>query len=526
MANNKFSQYLTQGIQNHQVTTPPPNLLKVVTLDVDKMVLRNIRFRLLVSELVEELRECYLRGVKRAVLGYALQCPAVRARLGISVAPVSHEPLVIRAPVPWHQCFVTGTHHCYHNLFALNHVLNTLDTIWEERFASLRFVNIATLVEKDDQQVPTPKALETAVRAQCAQTRTILLQKWLPAVARVFGELIESWRSLVPTDVADSLRQVRRFFSAVRSRMSLQLRRLVLDSISDFRDCLVKHKAGNDYSGEYIEESFIERAAVEVSVTVQEKRVLFQPPLQETHDRLLSCLAAIIDHNQHIPRVERLLFPEMSRRRLYLHAVSAEEEAVVAVKAEVTSLFNANGPGPSTYVTIYNQYTHLLDDTTLNIVQDFIKNCGILKEGKKQLANLRRLDGEVVQLRDYVPLGLILLNCHDINQRLQQQVTLTPHPRESRTYSLPLLQVRQLTTSILDYFVVRNKEHDKDVCRSFDEMSTKLSQVTDVTAEIVELSNYLHICSSQTMTQLLQEIQNATDRLMFLLQRFNTKTKE
>ena len=56
------------------------------------------------------------------------------------------------------------------------------------------------------------------------------------------------------------------------------------------------------------------------------------------------------------------------------------------------------------------------------------------------------------------------------------------------------------------------------VCRSFDEMSTKLSQVTDVTAEIVELSNYLHICSSQTMTQLLQEIQNATDRLMFLLQ--------
>lgn len=49
-------------------------------------------------------------------------------------------------------------------------------------------------------------------------------------------------------------------------------------------------------------------------------------------------------------------------------------------------------------------------------------------------------------------------------------------------------------------------------------MSTKLSQVTDVTAEIVELSNYLHVCSSQTMTQLLQEIQNATDRLMFLLQ--------
>lgn len=54
-------------------------------------------------------------------------------RLGITVAPQSQEPLVIRAPVPWHQSFVTGAHHCYHNLFALNYVLSTLDDIWEER---------------------------------------------------------------------------------------------------------------------------------------------------------------------------------------------------------------------------------------------------------------------------------------------------------------------------------------------------------------------------------------------------------
>ncbi|XP_069947362.1 dynein axonemal heavy chain 3-like [Cherax quadricarinatus] len=457
------------------------------------------RFRLVVSELVEELRQCYLVGVRIAVLRYALLCPVVRARLGIKVAPVSHEALVVRAPVPWHHSFLTGTHHCHHNLFALNHLLNTLDTIWEDRFAKLRFVDMVALTGADEHKAPTPEVLEKAIRAQCADTRTVLLHKWLPAVSRVFGEQVESWRSLVPTDVDDSLRQVRRFFSAVRSRMSLQLRRLVLDSISDFRDCLVKHKAGNDYTGEYIEESFIERSVVEVSVTVQEKRVLFCPQLTETHDRLLSCLAAIIEHNQRIPRIERLLFPEMSRRRLYLHAVSAEEEAVEAVKAEVSALFSANAPGPSTYVAIYHQYTHLLDDTTLNLVQDFIENCGILKEGKKLLASLQLVSGQVVQLRDYVPLGLILLNCKDINHRLQQQV-------------------KELTAAILEYFVVRNKEHDKDVCRSFDEMSTKLSQVTDVTAEIVELSNYLHICSSQTMTQLLQEIQNATDRLMFLLQ--------
>ncbi|XP_050716714.1 dynein axonemal heavy chain 3-like isoform X3 [Eriocheir sinensis] len=494
----RYEEYL-QRIQDHQVTTPPSNLLKVVTLDVDKMVLRNIRFRLVVSELVEELSDCYLKGVRHAVLRYALLSPAVRAKLKITVAPDEHEPFVVRAPVPWHQNFITGAHHCYHNLFALNHVLAALDALWDERFSSLRFVDMRVLVGERDQPVLTPLALEAAVRAQCLQTRTLLLQKWLPGVARIFEELIGAWRELVPTEAGDSLRQVRRFFSAVRSRMSLQLRSLVLASINDFRNCLLQHKAGNSYSGEYVEEKYIEKAVVEVSVAVEHHRVSFQPPLQKTHECLLGCVASIIEHNQCIPRIERLLFPDMSRRKLYLQAVSQGEEAVQEVWSDVSRVFAANSSGPSTYISLYDQYTHLLDGSTCTAVHDFIADCGVLKEGKKLLANLQKLGGEAVQLCDMVPLGLILLNCHQINQQLQQQV-------------------QELTTSILDYFVSRNKEHDKDICRSFDDMSTKLSQVTDVTAEIVELSNYLHICSSQTMTQLLQEIQNATDRLLFLLQ--------
>ncbi|KAK8388514.1 hypothetical protein O3P69_020475 [Scylla paramamosain] len=136
-----------------------------------------------------------------------------------------------------------------------------------------------------------------------------LTPRWLPGVAKVFEELVGAWRELVPSEAGDSLRQVRRFFSAVRSRMSLQLRSLVLASISDFRDCLLRHKTGNSYIGEYMEEKYLEKAVVEVAVAVEERIVSFQPPLQKTHECLLGCLASIIEHNQRIPRVERLLFP-------------------------------------------------------------------------------------------------------------------------------------------------------------------------------------------------------------------------
>lgn len=71
--------------------------------------------------------------------------------------------------------------------------------------------------------------------------------------------------------------------------------------------------------------------------------------------------------------------PEMGRRRLYLHAVSPDEEAVAKVKGEVSDLFSVNAQGPVTYVALYDRYTHLLDGTTLTEVQEFIDTCGILK---------------------------------------------------------------------------------------------------------------------------------------------------
>lgn len=47
------------------------------------------------------------------------------------------------------------------------------------RFSTLRFVNMLALTGAtgDEVRVPTPEALESAVRKQCAKTRTLLLQQ-------------------------------------------------------------------------------------------------------------------------------------------------------------------------------------------------------------------------------------------------------------------------------------------------------------------------------------------------------------
>ena len=68
---------------------------------------------------------------------------------------------------------------------------------------------------------------------------------------------------------------------------------------------------------EYKEEEFLEDAIVEVQVTVQDKKVHFEPTLDATRQHILQCLKAIIDHNKSIPRVERLLFPGKGLQHVY-----------------------------------------------------------------------------------------------------------------------------------------------------------------------------------------------------------------
>ena len=113
----------------------------------------------------------------------------------------------------------------------------------------------------------------------------------------------------------------------------------------------------------------------------------------------------------------------MSRRKLYLQAVSDGEEAVVEVQSDVSKVFGVNAAGPSTYINLYDQYTHLLDGSTCTAVHDFITNCGILKvrrekggrerEGGREIeGGKRERDAECHNLHPQLHVHFWLTSCH------------------------------------------------------------------------------------------------------------------
>ena len=65
---------------------------------------------------------------------------------------------------------------------------------------------------------------------------------WIPNCAKLFVDHNELWEHLVPPDDDDSTELVEEFFACVAALMSIQLRGMVINSLSDFLRFFETHK--------------------------------------------------------------------------------------------------------------------------------------------------------------------------------------------------------------------------------------------------------------------------------------------
>ena len=61
---------------------------------------------------LEEVNSEYVSAVKRAVVDYVLMDEKERKRINVRKVPKRFATRVIRAPVPWHQSFLTAKQFC------------------------------------------------------------------------------------------------------------------------------------------------------------------------------------------------------------------------------------------------------------------------------------------------------------------------------------------------------------------------------------------------------------------------------
>ncbi|XP_053383461.1 dynein axonemal heavy chain 3-like [Mercenaria mercenaria] len=492
----RYYYYVEKGINKSMIAVPDPSIMKNVCSMVPSGLLTNHELNPMIQDLSEEINHDYEYSIRKSIVDYILKDSEEKARLHIATVPKSFPQRIIRAPVPWHETFLEMKEYNRTHLFITNPIMQKIQDIWFDEFINLRFINLKELERADLPLLPSE--FESLIRKQCWEAHEVLRKSWIPTCAKVFVDNAEHWQYLVGPNDSDSTELVQEFFSAVAAVMSGQLRGMVINSLHDFLHFFQTHKEGNDYGEEFDDLRYVMAQVMIIKLRVEEPKIVFDPPFREIRDIILRCFSEIIASGEGLMRVECQLFPDMRGQKLLLRSVKIDESLVTDYVDKSMEIFKLNTVGPQKYLTTYKKYLELLNNKAEQDVSAFLRESHSIAAFKSKINSFQDLKNEISLLRITVPLSMFCLDCVALNQDLGARA-------------------EKLKQRLITFEIDENRELNKNICKRYDEMANRVSEVPDNTISLVETQEYLKQSQDVTVYKLKDEIEDAANRLMFLL---------
>ncbi|XP_078413797.1 dynein axonemal heavy chain 3 [Cetorhinus maximus] len=492
----RYSYYIDHGIQPDMIEPQKPEQINRIEQLLPKE-LRNVPdLQELRVELLEEVHSDYDSSLRKAIVNYILKDPSERMRLFVASVPRSFPHRVIRAPVPWHNAYCKAKAWNESHLFVINPMMILLQEFWYTKFDNLRFVHLKKIKTEDLPMLP--QEFEDLVKEQCAEARNILENIWVPTCATLFLTHKEKWMHLVPQNDCDSTQQVKEFFACAASIMSLQLRELVVNSLKDLLSFFTVHKDGNDFGEEYHEMRYVRPQIMILKLKVEEPKITFEPSLDECWDLINRCFKEILKSADGILKVECELFPDIREKNLIIHTVKEDESLVSEIISKAQEIFSANIIGPQSYLNVYKIYSDLLNNKTEQEITTFLSEKHSMEAFITKIEGLQKLCDDIALMHVTVPLAMFCLDAVSLNADL-------------------CARSMKLKETLVESVVKENRNLNMSICRRYEEISDRISEIPETTEELVELDTFVKKSSEVTITKLKEEIFEAADRLDFLL---------
>ncbi|XP_048465622.1 dynein axonemal heavy chain 3 [Rhincodon typus] len=447
-------------------------------------------------ELLEEVHNDYDTSLRKAIVNYILKDPSERMRLFVSSVPRPFPHRVIRAPVPWHSAYRKAKAWNESHLFIVNPMMTLLQDLWYTKFDNIRFVQLKEI--KKENLPMLPQEFEDLVKKQCAETRSILENIWVPTCATLFLTHKDKWMHLVPQNDCDSTQRVKEFFACAASIMSLQLRELVFNSLEDLLSFFTMHKDGNDFGGEYNEMQYVWPQVMILKLKIEEPKIIFDPTLDECWDLINRCFLEILKSAHGILKVECELFPDIREKNLTIHTVKKEESLVSKIINKAQEIFRANIIGPQSYLNVYKVYSDLLNTKAEQEITTFLSEKHSMEAFITKIEALQKLCDEIALMHVTVPLAMFCLDAVSLNADL-------------------CARSMKLKETLIESVVKENRNLNMSICQRYEEISDRISEIPETTEELVDLDTFVKKSSEVTITKLKEEIFEAADRLDFLL---------
>uniref|UniRef100_A0A3B3VZP3 Uncharacterized protein n=1 Tax=Poecilia latipinna TaxID=48699 RepID=A0A3B3VZP3_9TELE len=401
----RYTYYVKRGIPFYMLAPYPKqsmvNIKNMLPPEPEEGVKKPIRT--LRNNLTEEVEEGYYFNLRKSIVDYILMDPSEGQRLTINNIPKPFPRRVIRPPVPWAVSYREAKLWQMQHLFNVCPFMGLLQQIWIERYSSLRFVKTTDLCSTTFPLSPSEFVI--FIQEQCEATRQELDEGWLPYCVSLFVVHEHMWVDLLPENEPILVAE---FFHCVAALMSLQLRSLVIDSLQDLLQFFLRHKEGNDFSGDFDVLIFVHAQILLVKLQVKNSEIEFSPSFQECWEVIREAFMQIIRS------LECKLFSDIDRQ--YLRTVKPDESLVTDILSQVEEAFQKNTVGPKRYLDLYEKYRNLLDNTSDEEISEFLSGTHSLQDSK--IDSIMCMWMEIASLRIAVPLSMFCLNARDLNDYL------------------------------------------------------------------------------------------------------------
>ncbi|CAG9858599.1 unnamed protein product [Phyllotreta striolata] len=450
--------------------------------------------------LVKEVHKYHCAYMREHILRYVLKSPAERKRLQFQTFPIIEFPtLLIRAPVPWHTQVVLGKQFMEKHYFNGNIVVRKIRDLWWKRYGDMYLIP-ETMFIQEHRPTLTPYEFEETALKRCNDIRNGLINDWFPTCADIFLEYKNAWRKYIPITLTDTPVFVERFFNCVNLLLSLQLRGLVMKSLQHYRDIFIQFKHGNDFGDEYHDQMVFNTPIVTLIVQAVKGKaeLIFDPSFDEISKMIERVYAKMLEIHRNLLKIEIILFPEFAKFNRYLSEISNTEPVLQIYKDEIIESFYPNAIGPQKYLKMYDSYAYILDGTAAADLEAFMKTDPFLKEYRKKIAYYETLKDELMYLRNVIPMNLFNLDCSELNKTLFNAAD-------------------GFKNTIINHFVQLNRNLNREICSTFDDISDRASGSPETVVEIVGLQVFVTESRDITMYNVKEKIRKTVEILLFLI---------
>ncbi|KAL5267409.1 hypothetical protein ACHWQZ_G004450 [Mnemiopsis leidyi] len=464
-------------------------------------------------EFMNEVRWLYNASMRQSTIDYILLDPQERSRLGIEVQNKPFQPRVIEGPSPWNQNTLKCHHWLYQNLFSISPVMLKINELWYDKYKDLRPFNLENLVASNQPALSPEDLKDTIAKMSAEFRREHLLEGYIADCRKIVMANLDYWEELLPhhyrgtTTSSHSSEYIVKFFDTIAALMSRHLCGMLYTFFKEIAEFLSRYENGNVYvnnagqggvAGFPSGEEKWSNPLVKVEVDIVDGQILFNPPLETVYPVLETFVDDIMDIIAQIPCLQKSIFPN-NRSNAKLKSINRMNYYYIELVMRMQLVIEHNFDGPFKLIQVFDDLLKFVDGKEERVVQQVVQDSYCLVSFEEKILSLRETRMKIARMPESVNLNLIHLDLTPAQKRLSDGVN-------------------DLMATITDYVLHGNRLYQKEICRSFDEISETVLLPTQTTQELIELNQYVQKTEEVVFKELETKLLEAEKNVLFLLE--------